>query len=148
MSAPATARPKLLVVEAIHRRAREAVVVLSDGQRGRLPASHCRYDDYLQLAERSRKRRHPLGVAMGRDNQIVELVRADNDHVSKVVDHDRERARVLFQGHDGVFFLRKDHAEYGRIHGLLTQSVEAKRRIWFIARLPRLIIVDAVTVTP
>lgn len=91
----------------------------------------------MRLARRSQERQHPVGVRFGERQTIAELIRADND-VPREVCEDAIGARVFFQGHDGVFRLKADHAESARLRALLGEAIRRKDQIWFIAQKPDL----------
>ena len=137
---------KLLVVKDVQQAESEVVVSFVDGQQGRLPQSHEQYDYYIRLVGRSQSRRHPVAVSIARPDKIVELARADNDFAARLMDHDAERMKVVFHGHDGTFYLRKDHPEFQRIGRLLQESIDKEIRLWFVARKPSLLLMDVIEV--
>jgi hypothetical protein len=98
----------------------------------------------LLLALRSQERQHPVGVNFGERQVIVELVRADNDVPTQLWEEPPGCARILFQGHDGVFCLKPDHPESERIRTLLREAIQQKARVWFSALRPDLALLDVV----
>jgi hypothetical protein len=96
----------------------------------------------LQLARRSQERRHPVGVSFGDGQTITEVLRADNDIPMQMIEEGPDGARILFQGHDGVFPLKPDHPESARLRDLLEEAIRQKARVWFIAQKPDLALLD------
>ncbi len=86
--------------------------VSSKGATGALDLHEANYATYLRFARRSQKRQHPVGISFGEGDTITELIRADNDVPIQVWEEDPDRARLHFQGHDGVFCLKRDHPEF------------------------------------
>ena len=84
----------------------------------------------------------PIGVTFGEGQTIMDVIRADNDVPSQVWEEEPGQARVLFQGHDGVFRLRPEHPESTRLRAELDQALPRKARVWFIAQKPDLALVD------
>ncbi len=83
-----------------------------------------------------------MGVSFGEGDAITELIRADNDVPIQLWGEDPDRARVHFQGHDGVYCLKHDHPEFSRISALLGDALRQKARVWFIAQKPALALLD------
>ena len=137
---------KLLVVVGIQKQQEGSTILQFQGGRtGLLAAQNKQYEYYMRLAQRSLERKHPVAVAFDSAGKVVsELARADSDFVSNVLDQDNERLQILFQGHDGIFFLRRDHPDFRRILRALESSKQANRRIWFVATKPSLLIEDVV----
>jgi len=136
---------KLFVVIGIQKQGGATILQFQGGQTVQLAPQDKQYDYYLRLAQRSLERKHPVGVALDKSGKAVsELVRADSDFVSSLLDQEKEKIQVFFQGHDGIFFLRRDHPDFARIFGILKSSMEAKKRVWFVARKPSLLIEDVV----
>jgi hypothetical protein len=136
----------LLVVLDIKVTETESIILFTDGQKGKLKSSDEFYRYYMRLAEKSYKRQYPVAVTMVEPDQIIEMARADNDYIEKIIDHDSRQIMVFFQGHDGIFFLQKDHLEFSRVYGLLEQSMKDDSRVWFIANKPNLNIIDVMKV--
>jgi hypothetical protein len=137
-----TTRTKLLVVQEIQEDAGGVELRFQQGSRGRIHLSEANYATYLRLARRSRERQHPVGVSFGEGATITELIRADNDVPMRLWEEDLDRAQVHFQGHDGVFFLRRDHPEFARIHALLGDALRQEARVWFVAQKPAVALLD------
>jgi hypothetical protein len=133
---------KLLVVEEILEDEEGATLRFQQGEYGRLGRRDGNYAADMALARRSKERRHPVGVIFGEGHAIAELIRADNDVPLQIADDGPDRAAVLFQGHDGVFQLRRDRPDFTRLRGLLARAVRQKVRIWFIAQKPELALLD------
>ena len=133
---------QLFVVKEIQKGNGAVIVIFEEGKRGRLLNSHKDYDYYLRLAQRSLERKHPVGVSLAESDMIVEMMRADNDIAAELVEHDKERMKVCFQGHDGIFFLRQDHPHFKRVSKVINRSIKEKKRIWFVASKPTLVLVD------
>ncbi len=138
-----TTLTRLLVVEQIHEDETGATLRLEQGNQGRLPLRDANYATYLRLARHSQERQHPVGVNVGDGETVTELVRADNDVPAQLGEEEPDRTRVLFDGHDGVFFLKHDHPDFARIRTLLGESLRQNARVWFIAQKPDLGLLDA-----
>jgi prepilin-type processing-associated H-X9-DG protein len=139
-----TTLTRLLIVREVQENTGGAVVRFQDEDQGRLDLRDPNYKTYLRLAQRSQERQHPVGVSIGDGQVITELIRADNDVPMQLLEQDRDCARVLFQGHDGVFRLRGDHPESDRIRALLGEALRQRTRVWFLAQKPDLSLLDAV----
>ncbi len=137
-----TTRTRLLVVREIQEDESGAELRFQQGRQGRLDLRDENYATYLRLARRSHQRQHPLGVSFGEGSTITELIRADNDVPLELGEEDPDRARVYFQGHDGVFCLKRDHPEFTRIRAVVGDALRQKARVWFIAEKPALALVD------
>jgi hypothetical protein len=134
----------LLVVKELQKSDAEVVIVFVTGQKGRLVSNHKDFDYFLRLAQRSLDRQHPVAVSLAKPDKIIELARADNDITAQLVEHDQERVKVVFQGHDGFFYLRRKHADFKRINDVLQQSIKEKKRVWFVAEKRTMLIMDVV----
>jgi hypothetical protein len=134
---------KLMVVSAIQRHGTTATVQFVNGPSAILTLNDRKFEFYLKLAQRSLESRHPIGVAMDDNHRIVEVSGADNDIALEVRDRDKETQEVSFEGHDGIFTLRRDNPEFPRIGEILNASIRDKKRIWFVAKKPLLVINDA-----
>lgn len=148
MTAALTTGTRLLVIQEIEEDATGATLHFQEGRQGRLAFGNGDYAIHLRLARRSQERRHPLGVGFGDGQTIASLTRADNDVPTKLWEEDQRGARALFQGHDGVFRLNRDHPEFYRIRALLAEAIEQKARVWFIAQKPELALLDVVPAEP
>jgi hypothetical protein len=137
---------KLLVVREIHEDEGGAILRFHQGADGRIFRSAAKYASYLRLAQRSQERQHPVGVSFGEGPAVTKLIRAENDVPMEILEEDRDRTRVLFQGHDGVFVLRLDHPESARILAVLTGSRSGIGRVWFLAQEPDLALLDVLLV--
>jgi hypothetical protein len=137
-----TTGTRLLVVREIHEDESGAALHFQQGGHGRLALRDANYATYLRLARRSQERQHPVGVRFGEGQTITELIRADNDVPSQLWEEDAGRARVLFEGHDGVFHLKLGHPESARIRALLGEALRQKARVWFIVQKPNLALLD------
>jgi hypothetical protein len=136
---------KLVFVIGIQKQTGATLVQFQGGQSGKLSPEAAHYDYYLRLAQRSLERKHPVGVAFDKSGDTIsEVARADSDFVSNLVERDRERIEVHFQGHDGIFFLRRDHPEFPRISVALKTSMQANKRVWFVAKKPHLLLDDVI----
>ena len=134
-----TTRTRLLVIREIQEDESGAELHFQQGSRGRLDLSDA---THLRLARRSQERQHPIGVSFGEGSTVTELIRADNDVPLQLREEDPDRVRVQFQGHDGVFCLKRDHPEFARISALLRDALRQKARVWFIAQKPSLALLD------
>lgn len=137
-----TTRTRLLIVREVQEDEGGAALRFQQGGHGRLSLRDANYATHMRLARRSQERQHPVGVSFGEGHTITELIRADNDVPSQLWEVEPDQARVLFQGHDGVFRLRPDHPESVRIRALLGEALRQKARVWFIAQKPELALLD------
>jgi len=137
-----TTQTRLHIVREIQEDASGATLRFQEGGEGCLGSGGGGYTARLRLARRSRERQHPVGVAFGEGQAIVDLLRADNDVPAELREDRSESAAVLFQGHDGVFRLKADHPEYQRIRALLDEAIRRKEQVWFIAGKPNLALLD------
>jgi hypothetical protein len=142
MAEAATTLTRMLIVREIQEDASGAVLHFQEGCHGRLAFCDPNYASHLRLARRTQERQHPVGVSFGEGQTITELMRADNDVPTQFWEEEPDGARVLFQGHDGVFRLKVDHPESDRIGALLGEALRQKARIWFIAQKPDLALLD------
>ncbi|HKI31607.1 MAG TPA: hypothetical protein VKA46_07045 [Gemmataceae bacterium] len=143
MAETLTTLSKLAIVQDIQEDASGAALHFHDGGHGRLSLPDTNYTYHLQLARRSQERQHPVGVRFGEGSAIMALARADNDVPMHIGEEEADRVVVLFQGHDGVFHLKRDHPEFDRLRALLDEAQRQKGRVWFIAQKPDLALLDA-----
>jgi hypothetical protein len=141
-AAAVTSLTRLLVVQQLQEDESGATLCFQDGSQGRLGRRDANYADHLRLARRSQERQHPVGVTFGKQPAITEVIRADNDVPGQLWEGDPQHTRVLFQGHDGVFLLKADHPESGRIRTVLDEAQRQKGRVWFIAQKIDLALLD------
>jgi hypothetical protein len=132
----------LRVVREVHEDESGAELRFQQGGQGRLALGDANYATHLRLAHRSQERQHPVGVTFGEGQTITEMIRADNDVPSEVWEEESGQARVLFQGHDGVFRLGPEHPESARLRAALGEALRLKTRLWFIARKSDLALLD------
>ena len=132
----------LRVVREVHEDESGAALRFQQGGQGRLALGDANYATHLRLARRSQERQHPVGVTFGEGQTITEVIRADNDVPSQLWEEEPGQARVLFQGHDGVFRLRPEHPESARLRAALGEALRQKARVWFIAQKPDLALLD------
>ena len=137
---------KLLVVKEIQKKDAGSAIIFQEGQSGSLPSSIKDYDYLLKLAYRSLERQHPVAVSLNKQGQITEMARADNDFPTQFIDNDKERMKVVFQGHDGTFFLRKDHPDFKKLSDVFHQAIKEKYRVWFVAQKPQLSLIDVIRI--
>src|SRR5436309_2857309 len=114
MAEALTTLMKLLVVREIQEDESGATLRFQQGGHGRLALPDANFATHLRLARRSQERQHPLGVSFGEGHAITELIRADNDVPTELCAEEADHARILFQGHDGVFRLKLDHPDSTR----------------------------------
>jgi hypothetical protein len=142
MAKALTTGTTLRVVREVHEDESGAALRFQQGAQGRLVLGDANYAAYLRLARRSQERQHPVGVTFGEGQTITEVIRADNDVPSQLLEEEPGQARVLFQGHDGVFRLRPEHPESARLRAELDEALRQKARVWFIAQKPDLALLD------
>ncbi len=132
----------LRVVREVHEDESGAALRFQQGGQGRLALGDANYATHLRLARRSQERQHPVGVNFGEGQTITEISRADNDVPSQLWEEGPGQARVLFQGHDGVFCVRPEHPDSARLRAALGEALRQKARVWFIAQKPDLALLD------
>jgi hypothetical protein len=137
-----TTGTRLMVVTEICEDETGASLRFQQGGQGRLALGDANYPTDLRLARRSQQRQHPVGVTFGEGQTITELIRADNDAPSQFWEEEPGQARVLFQGHDGVFRLEPEHPESARLRTHLEEALRQKVHVWFIAQKPELSLLD------
>jgi hypothetical protein len=133
---------RLLIVREIQEDESGAALHFLPGGQGRLASHDANYSIYLELARRSQERQHPVGVTFGEGSAILELIRADNDVPVQLWEEEPDRVHVLFQGHDGVFHVKSDHPDSGRLRTLIGEAIRRQARIWFIVEKPDLALLD------
>ena len=132
----------LRVVREIHEDENGAALRFQQGGQRCLALGDVNYATHLRLARYSQERQHPVGVTFGEGQTITEIIRAHNDVPSQLWEEEPGQARVLFQGHDGVFRLRPEHPEAARLRAELGEALQQKARVWFIAQKPNLTLLD------
>jgi hypothetical protein len=137
-----TSLAKLLVVRSILKDRDGITLQFQDGRYGRFSPDDLNYADLMQLAERSKERQHPVGVDFKEEHAIAELIRAHNDVPKQVMDEDRHRARVFFQGHDGIFSLNLEDRQAACIRGVLEEAIRQNARVWFLFQGTDLALLD------
>ena len=111
-----------------------------------LSKSHESYEYFTKLIIHALERKHPVGLAISKDNKILAIERADNDFVEKIISKDEQTFIIHFQGHDGFFSLDRNHPNFDKIYTILERSRINSQRVWFIAQLPKLKILDVILV--
>jgi hypothetical protein len=128
---------RLMHVIDIQQHDAETVVHFLEGPEVQLQLGTQGYDDYVARAAKSFEKRQPLAVSTDQMTGTTRLDLADKDPgVQQVTDHDNRTLRVLFKGHAGIYYLRKDHPEFARIKRTLDQSAKCGTWVWFAASLP------------
>jgi hypothetical protein len=136
----------LRVVQEVREDESGAALGFQQGGQGRLALGDANYATHLRLARRSQERQHPVGVTFGEGQTITDVIRADNDVPRQLWEEEPGQARVLFQGHDGVFRVRPEHPESARLRAELGEALRQKARVWFIAQKPDLTLLDVLPV--
>jgi len=121
-------------------------ITLQDEKVVTLSKSHELYGHFSELIIRAFKTKHPIGLGISKDNKILSIERADNDFVEKIISKDAETFIIQFQGHDGFFSLDRNQPSFDRIYTILERSRINSQRVWFIALLPKLKILDVILV--
>lgn len=137
---------RLLVVKSIQENTAGATIMFQTGEKGRLSRKHKEYQFNLALAQRSAERVHPVGVRIDSTGDIGEIARADSDYVAFLAVENEDKVKVGFQMHDGMAYLERQHPRFENIKRDLNRSLKEKKRIWFIWRLPRLMLEDVMLV--
>lgn len=84
----------------------------------------------------------PVGISI-REGEIQQAARADQDVVNKLVERSETRVDVWFQGHNGIFRIDRSRPDAKRIYDTLERCQKSRGRVWFVAELPYLTILDA-----
>ncbi len=143
MADPITDRSKLLIVSDLTESDTVATLTFADKKTATLPKTEKDYDYFIKLIKRGYERKHPVMLTINKAKAVTDVGRSDNDIAVSLPDDDaNRRVKVMFQGHDGTYFLQRDHADFDKLHKLLTDSVANKKRLWFAARKPSLILDD------
>jgi len=137
---------RLLVVISIQESTAGVTIMFQTGEKGRLSRNHEEYQFHLTLARRSVERAHPVGVRIDSAGEIGEIARADSDYVESVAEEDEDKVKVGFQMHDGMAYLERQHPRFENIKRDLNRSLKEKKRIWFVWRLPWLMLEDVMLV--
>jgi hypothetical protein len=137
---------RLFVAKSVQESTAGATILFQTGQKGRLFRNRKDYQSHLTLAQRSAERQHPVGVRIDSTGEIGEIARADNDFVAFLAEESENTVKVGFQGHDGIAHLERQHPRFETIERDLYRSLKEKKRIWFVWRLPRLILEDVMMV--
>ena len=108
------------------------------------PARSLNYLTHLELVKRSQERQSVPSVSVSANNMPSRQSFApDNSSVpAELWDEGTECTQVLFHGHDGVFCLKSNHPEFARIRVLLSEAIQQKTRVWFIAQKAELALQD------
>jgi hypothetical protein len=72
-----TTKTRLRVVREIQEDNSGATLRFQRRSHGRLAKGDAHYSANLRLAQRSKERQHPVGVALGERQMITEMIRAD-----------------------------------------------------------------------
>jgi hypothetical protein len=137
---------RLVVAKRIQESAAGATIIFQTGQEARLSRNHQDYQYYLTLVRESVERQYPVGVRIDSSGDIGEIARADNDFVAFLAEGRASAVKVMFQGHDGIAYLERQHPRFDNIERDLNRSLKEKKRIWFVWRLPRLTLEDTLIV--
>lgn len=133
---------RLLFVKSVQESPAEAIIIFQTGQKGRLSQDHIDYQYILKLAQKSLESQHPVGVRVDSAGEIGEIVRSDNDFVAFLAETSEDKIKVVFEGHDGIAYLERQHPRFDIIEKDLQHALKEKKRIWFVWRAPRLMIED------
>ncbi len=137
---------RLLIVKTIQENHTGATIMFQTGEKGRLSRNNKDYQFLLTLAQRSGERAHPVGVRIDSAGEIGEIARADSDYVVFVAEEDENKVKVGFQMHNGIAYLERQHPCFETIKRDLNRSLRENKRIWFVWRLPWLILEDVMLV--
>jgi hypothetical protein len=105
---------------------------------------HESYENFTKLITLALERKHPIGLVVSKNNEVIAMQRADNDIVKNIFLRDEETFVIQFQGHDGFFYLERNHPDFDRIYAMLDKSKIDSQRVWFIAQLPQMKIFDVI----
>jgi hypothetical protein len=133
----------LYFISSVQFAGHEIIVTLENKNIVTLSKDHKLYDYYIKLINHALTRKHPIGLLISKDNKIIEVQRADNDVVDNVI-RDKNTVKILFMGHDGIFFLDYDHPHFDLLYARLNKSKADSQRVWFIAQLPDLKLLDLI----
>jgi hypothetical protein len=127
---------RLLFVKSVQESTADAIIIFQTGQKSRLSRNHKDYQYFLKLAKESLESQHPVGVRIDNAGEISEIERADNDFVHTLAKKGEDRVMVVFQMHNGIAYLERQHPRFDTIERDLQRSRKEKKRIWFVWRLP------------
>ena len=119
----------------------EIILTLEDKKIVALPKTHQSYEYYSKLINRAFSRKHPIGLLISNDHQITAVRPADNDIVENII-RDKKILKVYFMGHNGIFRLDIDHPRFDVLYTNLNKSKINSQRVWFLAQLSDLILLD------
>jgi hypothetical protein len=132
----------VVVIQVFELDSENMQLTLDDGHKLVLRKSVPSYDYYLTLVKKSVSKHRPVGV--GIRNDIVEkVIPADQDIVREITQEVHGQSKVWLLGHDGTYLLDSSVPDADRIRRVLFNSKETQSRIWFVATLPELRIMDA-----
>jgi len=137
---------RLLIVKSVRESNADAVIIFKTGKKGKLSRNHKDYQYFLKLAQESLESQHPVGVRVDSAGEIGEIVRSDNDFVAFLAEASGDKIKVVFEGHDGIAYLERQHPRFDTIQRDLRHALKEKKRIWFVWRAPRLMIEDVMVV--
>lgn len=137
---------RLLFVKSVQESTADAIIIFQTGQKGRLSRNHKDYQYILKLAQKSLESQHPVGVRVDSAGEIGEIVRSDNDFVAFLAEASGDKIKVVFEGHDGIAYLERQHPRFDTIERDLHHALKEKKRIWFVWIAPRLMIEDVMVV--
>jgi hypothetical protein len=108
----------------------------SGGLTATLLADHPDHDLLLRQAERSLRRREPVGVIVDGTGCLVDLNHTYHVSVSDAVadDADGNRLLITFWGFGVVCYLPRDHPDFERIRSTLETARVSGSRVWFATR--------------
>jgi hypothetical protein len=140
-----TTLTRLAVVREIEEDEGGATLRFLHGGQGRLSIGDANYATHLRLARRSQERQHPVGVSLGDGQAVTEVLRADNDVPTGILD-EAHRGLVFFQGHDGIFLIKSDLPQAARIRAVLEEAIRHEASVWFISQKADLTLLDVLPV--
>lgn len=80
----------------------------------------------------SKRPRHPVGLAISEEDEILAVEPPDNDLVVRTIAEDQETFNVWLQGNDGILKLDRNHPSFDIIYATLDTSRICSQRTWFI----------------
>jgi hypothetical protein len=135
---------KLICLDSIQVNDSSIVIYYNQNQSYHIDSSIKNYGYASTLIQRSFQRQHPIAVSIGDSDEVIEVLRADNDFISGVGDTEENKNQVHFQGHDGRYYVDTHNANYESLLKKINQSIMDKQRVWFIAAAPGLTVYDLI----
>ena len=144
MQRPSAAITNLYFINDIHSSAQNLKIQLQNGKVVTLSRLNKSYEGFVEKIIGASKSKFPIGLTISADNEIIDIRYADNDFVMEIASKNNNTFVIQFQGHDGYFFLHHGDPKFEEIFDVLKKAKIGSKRVWFIAQLPQLTILDVI----